>query len=89
MQKYPEAVNSTSDVSVAKTMEQAIAEAITEARAACELSGINSSDCAVAWDIVEELQAEKSHRQLQPLTNSLERYCYEYPDALECRIYDN
>ncbi|MFM6151447.1 MAG: Calvin cycle protein CP12, partial [Sphaerospermopsis kisseleviana] len=44
-----------------KTIEEAILEAITEARTTCEEHGNNSPHCAVAWDIVEELQAEKAH----------------------------
>ena len=45
-------------------LQQAIQEAVEQARAACEAKGNSSSDCAVAWDIVEELQAEKSHREV-------------------------
>ena len=45
-----------------KTLEQTIQTAIEQARTACEIKGNSSSDCAVAWDIVEELQAERSHR---------------------------
>jgi CP12 domain len=71
-----------------KTIEQAILEAVEQARAACDLKGNDSSDCAVAWDIVEELQAEKSHRQVAEKYNSLQRYCAENPEAIECLIYD-
>jgi CP12 domain len=79
----------TSDSSAAKTLVEAIAEAVAEARTACELSGSNSSECAVAWDIVEELQAEKSHQQQATKTKtSLEQYCNEHPEAIECRVYD-
>ena len=70
-------------------IEQAIVAAITEARTTCNEGGSDSAGCAVAWDIVEELQAEKSHQQQakQPKT-SLESYCDRYPEALECLIYD-
>jgi len=58
------------------------------ARRACEISGDDSAECAAAWDAVEELQAEASHkRQVKP-KNSLEMYCDENPDAAECRVYD-
>jgi len=58
------------------------------ARRACETSGDDSAECAAAWDAVEELQAEASHkRQVKP-KNSLEMYCDENPDAAECRVYD-
>ena len=71
-----------------QSIEVAIHEAILQARAACAGDG-TSSDCAVAWDIVEELQAERSHRQTSaPQKNSFERYCDENPEADECRLYD-
>ncbi len=71
------------------TLEQAIVEAITDARTACELNGSNSANCAVAWDIVEELQAEKSHQhQAKQNKTSLENYCDRHPDSVECLIYD-
>ncbi|ADI65258.1 Calvin cycle protein CP12 [Trichormus azollae] len=72
-----------------KTIEQTILEAVVEARATCEESGMNSANCAVAWHIVEELQAEKAHqKQAQHRQTPLESYCEIYPDALECLIYD-
>ncbi|WP_413173981.1 Calvin cycle protein CP12 [Anabaena azotica] len=72
-----------------KTIEEAILDAIVEARATCEENGMNSPNCAVAWDIVEELQAEKAHqKQAQHRQTSLEEYCEMYPEALECLIYD-
>jgi len=71
------------------TLEQAILEAVTEARSTCEQSGTDSAGCAVAWDIVEELQAEKAHQQqAKHSKNSLESYCDRHPEAVECLIYD-
>lgn len=59
-----------------------------QARKACETSGEASAECAAAWDAVEELQAEASHkRRVKPKT-SLEQYCDDNPDAAECRVYD-
>lgn len=70
-------------------MEQAIQEAVEQARSACEAKGNSSSDCAVAWDIVEELQAEKSHRQnISKPKTTLDSYCEAHPEAVECLIYD-
>ncbi len=58
------------------------------ARAVCD-SGASASECAAAWDAVEELQAEASHqRQVKP-KNSFEQYCSDNPDAAECRLYDD
>ncbi|AFY45593.1 Calvin cycle protein CP12 [Nostoc sp. PCC 7107] len=72
-----------------KTIEQAIFEAIAEARSTCEVNGDGSPNCAVAWDIVEELQAEKSHQQqAKNRKTSLESFCERHPEALECLIYD-
>jgi hypothetical protein len=71
-----------------KTIEQAIHEAIALARSACNEKGGTSNECAVAWDIVEELQAEKSHRQPETIRHSFDRYCEDNPEADECRIYD-
>jgi CP12 domain len=72
-----------------KTLEEVIQESLTEARAACEINGNKSQECAVAWDIVEELQAERSHRkQATQIKTSLDHYCYLHPEAAECRVYD-
>jgi len=78
-----------SDQNQTQTIEEAIFEAIAEARETCDLSGSNSPNCAVAWDIVEELQAEKSHKQqATKRKTSLESYCDRHPEAVECLIYD-
>jgi hypothetical protein len=43
----------------------------------------------VAWDIVEELQAEAAHQRAEVLQKTaFEQYCEENPDALEARLYD-
>ncbi|MCC5628990.1 Calvin cycle protein CP12 [Nostoc sphaeroides] len=73
----------------ATNLEEAIIEAITEARKTCELDGSDSAGCAVAWDIVEELQAEKSdQQQAKSKKTSLENYCDRHPESVECLIYD-
>ncbi|AFY35941.1 Calvin cycle protein CP12 [Calothrix sp. PCC 7507] len=72
-----------------KTLEEAILAAITEARTTCDRHGNNSADCAVSWDIVEELQAEKAHQQqAKKRKTPLEYYCEQHPEAIECLIYD-
>ncbi|ABA24108.1 Protein of unknown function CP12 [Trichormus variabilis ATCC 29413] len=83
----PAAANS--DNNGTTNLEKAILAAIAEARNTCEQNGDGSPNCAVAWDIVEELQAEKSHQQqAQKRKNSLESFCDLHPEALECLIYD-
>lgn len=72
---------------IAKSQDQLHA-AIAQAREACQ-AGSDSPDCATAWDIVEELQAELAHRRQSTPQNSLDVYCEQNPDALECRVYDN
>ena len=43
-------------------LEDEIEKAIEDARAICAEKGSSSRDCAAAWDIVEELQAEAAHQ---------------------------
>lgn len=60
------------------------------AREVCSTEGAASQNCANAWDTVEELSAEASHqKQKTPKKSSLEQYCDENPDALECRVYED
>ena len=69
-------------------IQEQIEQEREQARAVCDTKGATSSDCAAAWDAVEELQAEASHkRQVKP-KNSLEQYCDDNPDAAECRLYE-
>lgn len=44
-------------------IEDEIESARDEARAICAEKGNDSPECAVAWDVVEELQAEASHQR--------------------------
>jgi hypothetical protein len=75
--------------SAGKSLEQTIFDAISEARQTCEINGNNSAGCAVAWDIVEELQAEKAHqKQTQQHKTTLENYCETHPGSVECLMYD-
>jgi hypothetical protein len=60
------------------------------ARQVCSTEGSDSTECAAAWDAVEELSAEASHqKQKAPKKSSLEIYCDDNPDALECRVYED
>ncbi|MCS6958524.1 MAG: Calvin cycle protein CP12 [Pseudanabaenaceae cyanobacterium SKYGB_i_bin29] len=65
-----------------------IQEELENARKVCETSGIGSKECAAAYDALEEVQAEAAHQREQPGKTSLERYCDENPDAVECRVYE-
>jgi len=70
-------------------LEEMIKKARDNARSICADKGPTSPDCAAAWDIVEELQAEAAHQKTERLDKTyFEEYCEENPDALEARIYD-
>ncbi|MBD2595224.1 Calvin cycle protein CP12 [Nostoc spongiaeforme FACHB-130] len=69
-------------------IEEQIQAEVEQARAVCDISGSNSAECAAAWDAVEELQAEASHQRQNKPKNSLEQYCDDNPEAVECRVYD-
>ena len=73
-------------------LEDRIEAAREEAREICATKGDTSPECAAAWDVVEELQAEaSSQRSRQQVTgqSSLQTYCEDNPNAPECRIYDD
>ncbi len=71
-------------------LEDEIRKAVEEARAVCAQKGPTSKECAAAWDIVEELQAESAHQRAEkPSKTAFEEYCQEYPEALESRMYDS
>ncbi|CBN54956.1 MULTISPECIES: CP12 domain-containing protein [Kamptonema] len=71
-------------------LEQQIEKAIEDARTACREKGATSKECAVAWDIVEELQAEASHqRAIKIEKTAFDLYCEENPEAAEARMYES
>jgi CP12 domain len=78
--------NSVSDVT---SLDDRIQAAIAEARATSATYGATSTKAAVAWDIVEELEAEAAHQRVNKAEHTaLTDYCNEFPDALEARMYD-
>lgn len=61
-----------------------------EARAICAQKGATSPECAAAWDIVEELQAQAAHQRMEKKTKTaFQEYCEANPDADESRVYDS
>ena len=72
-----------------KDIQEQIQQEVEQARAVCDTSGSNSAECAAAWDAVEELQAEASHQRQSKRKNSLEQYCDDNPEAIECRVYED
>jgi hypothetical protein len=67
--------------------KEAVHEAIREAEETCAHSG--AAECAVAWDIVEELSAARAEvRGDDPLENERVNRCETDPFDPECRMYD-
>lgn len=72
------------------TIQNKIQEEIKKAEAATAKFGKGSREAALAWDIVEELEAEASHMKAKKGNpDPLEEYCEDSPEADECRVYDN
>merc|ERR1712070_1178662 len=65
--------------SKADELSDVLADAIDEAK----------EDCAVAWDNVEEISAEISHKKAAKKTDPLEDFCDDNPEADECRVYED
>ncbi|MFN9647771.1 MAG: Calvin cycle protein CP12 [Pseudanabaena sp.] len=70
-------------------MKEKILEEVKQSRETCEISVAGSQKCSAACDAVEELQAEASHQKQDKPKNSLEIYCDDNPDAVECRLYED
>ncbi|WP_088892318.1 Calvin cycle protein CP12 [Leptolyngbya ohadii] len=86
-QSADDAAQSASEAAI--SIEQRIQDALEYARTVTTAQGINSVEAVVAWDIVEELLAEKAHRKQQTKRmTAFERYCEEFPSRIECLIYD-
>jgi len=84
----------TLETTATPTLEQSVAlekrmqDALSQARETCANEGATSKACAVAWDIVEELQAAHSHQKGQEQPSEFEGFCDDNPNAEECRVYD-
>ncbi len=71
-------------------IEDQIEAAREDARAICKAKGPTAPECAAAWDVVEELQAEAAdQRREKKEKTSFQAYCEANPDADECRIYED
>lgn len=69
------------------TIKAKIAEEVSKAKEMTEKHGKTSREAALAWDIVEELEAEASHMRANTKTSDpLEKYCEESPEADEVSI---
>lgn len=64
-------------------LEEKIQAAIEQARALCKQKGVTAKDCAAAWHIVEELQAEAAYQRAEKLPKTaFEEYREENPELL-------
>ncbi|NEO32895.1 MAG: CBS domain-containing protein [Symploca sp. SIO3C6] len=71
-------------------LAQKIREGTENARAICEQKGSTSQECSVAWNVVEELQAEAAHQLAQKLPKTaFEEYSEENSEVLSAQQYDN
>ena len=62
-------------------IKEQIEQKIAEAREICAEQGFASDNCAFAWDVVEDLQAEEAHQQTEELKHTaFDEYCEEHPD---------
>jgi CP12 domain len=73
-----------------ETIQVRIQEEMKKAQEATAKFGKSSKEAAVAWDLVEELEAEASHmKSKQGPVDPLEKYCEDVPEADECRVYED
>ncbi|MEM1278898.1 MAG: Calvin cycle protein CP12 [Cyanobacteria bacterium P01_D01_bin.6] len=72
-----------------KEFHDKLEKARVDARSICAEKGDSSPECAAAWDVVEEMQAEVSHQHQTPEKSSFDQYVEDNPDAPEARIYED
>jgi CP12 domain len=71
------------------TIQHKIQEEMQKAQEATAKFGKSSKEAALAWDAVEELEAQASHMKAKESKDPLEKYCEEVPEADECRMYED
>lgn len=71
-----------------EALDQRIQIAIDDAHQVATEKGADSKEAAVAWDIVEELQAEAAHQEANHPKTAFEQYCDDNPEAIEARVFD-
>jgi CBS domain-containing protein len=71
-------------------LEQDLEDAIKEAYDICGQKGPSSTECSIAWGVVETLQSEIAHQQAGKISKTaFEEYCEDFPEAREARMLDN
>ncbi|ARV59546.1 hypothetical protein BZZ01_13710 [Nostocales cyanobacterium HT-58-2] len=77
-------INQSQFVELPRTilLEQELQDVIKKAREICAKTSLHSEECAAAWDVVEELQAEIAYQQARKIEKTaFEEYCDEFPEA--------
>lgn len=74
--------------SPSSTAENRFKAALEHARRLTQMHGYQSTDVAIAWETVEELQTAQSRQPVLTCQLLFDRYCAENAHALECRSYD-
>ncbi|TVP64070.1 MAG: hypothetical protein EA342_17160 [Leptolyngbya sp. LCM1.Bin17] len=70
------------------SLDSTIKAALEHARRLTDMYGTSNIEVALAWEAVDELETARTHQKTLQMS-SLERYCAAYPDAPECRIYED
>lgn len=68
-----------------------VESAVKKAQEVCK-DNENTKECINAWDVVEEVSANASHKRDAAKSvkkDPLEEYCEDAPDADECRVYED
>jgi CBS domain-containing protein len=70
-------------------LQEELQEAIEKSREICARTSPRSEDCAAAWDIVDELQAEIAHQEAKRIEKTaFEEFCEEFPETLQGKVFD-
>lgn len=73
-----------------ETIQTQIQKEMKKAEEATAKFGKTSKEAAMAWDVVEELEAKASHLKAdQTSSDPLDEFCKDTPEADECRTYDS
>jgi hypothetical protein len=64
-------------------LERELQDAIRKSREICTITSPRSEECAAAWDMVDELQAEIAHQEAKRIEKTaFEEFCDEFPEAV-------
>ncbi len=70
------------------SLDNALKAALEHARRLTAMYGTDNIEVALAWETVDELETASANQKAKE-PNTFESYCAAYPDAPECRIYED